>query len=58
MHVPLVQLFLASVSIDWPKTDTIYKTVSDKFMPVSITFVTACLSIVLAGAIVKAFVLK
>lgn len=58
MSISLVQFILGSAVVDWPKVDTLYKIVSDKFLPVAITFVTACLSIVLAGAIVKAFVLK
>ena len=58
MSVSLIQFILGSGVVDWPKVDTLYKIVSDKFLPVASTFTTACLSIVLAGAIVKAFVLK
>lgn len=58
MSVSLIQFILGAGVVDWPKVDTLYKIVSDKFLPVASTFTTACLSIVLAGAIVKAFVLK
>jgi len=58
MSISPVQFILGSAVVDWPKVDTLYNIVSDKFLPVAVTFVTACLSIVLAGAIVKAFVLK
>ena len=53
-----LQFYLAAGLVDWPEVDGIFKIISDKFMPVGLAFTTACLSIVLAGAIIKAFVLK
>ena len=58
MFISSVQFLLGAGVVDWPKVDTLYKIVSDKFMPTALTFTTACLSIVLAGAVLKAFIMK
>lgn len=58
MLIPAIQFILGAGVVDWPKVDTLYKIVSDKFLPVATTFTTACLSIVLAGAVLKAFIMK
>lgn len=58
MFITALQCILAAGIVDWPEVDTVYKVVADKFLPVAGTFTTACLSIVLAGVIIRAFVLK
>lgn len=58
MLIPSLQFLLAAGVVDWPEVAVLYKIVADKFLPVAATFTTACLSIVLAGTIIRAFVLK
>lgn len=58
MLIPFSQLLVSAGVVAWPEVDVLYKIVADKFLPVALTFTTACLSIVLAGAVIKAFVLK
>jgi hypothetical protein len=42
----------------FPDPDTFYKSIFDNVMPNILVFVTACLSVLLAGLVIRAFIAK